>query len=164
MRPTWWPYLRWKDDLIPPSSEGLEGIHFTPLTKTDLAPNTTSSLGTVTAKPIQEEVVEETEELPKSLVGIKVKAKDTVSLSLVASLGYSNIFSIQLMMLWTTILANEAVDLSLIPASMVENFVDETIVPSIEAGTSIEQPNIPFTEAEDIVHDPSTHEIETRET
>lgn len=46
MRPTWWPYLRWKDDLIPPSSEGLEGIHFTPLTKTDLGDSMTRLLST----------------------------------------------------------------------------------------------------------------------
>ena len=31
MRLIGWPHLRWTDALIPPSLEGLEGTHFTPL-------------------------------------------------------------------------------------------------------------------------------------
>ena len=30
IKPNDWPHLRWTDPIIPPSLEGLEGIHFTP--------------------------------------------------------------------------------------------------------------------------------------
>ena len=30
MKPNGWPHFQWTDPIIPPSLEGLEGIHFTP--------------------------------------------------------------------------------------------------------------------------------------